>query len=73
MQICATVNSSLFARQDYLECLHHRKEIARMNTILKEAKKLDDAASGVILAHALNTRFLLPPPLHTRTPPFSHR
>ena len=37
--------------QDYLECLHHRKEIARMNTILQEAKRHDDAASGVCHPH----------------------
>lgn len=34
--------------QDYFECLHHRKEIARINTILKEAKRLDDIESGVM-------------------------
>lgn len=39
------------AVQDYLECLHHRKEIARMNTILQEAKRQDDAASGVRHSH----------------------
>ena len=33
--------------QDYLECLHHRKEIARMNTVLLEAKRQEDAAAGV--------------------------
>ena len=33
--------------QDYFECLHHKKEIARVNLILREAKKQDDLASGV--------------------------
>ena len=36
--------------QDYFECLHHKKEIARVNLILREAKKQDDLASGVSAA-----------------------
>ena len=40
-----------------MECLHHRKEIARVNTILAEAKRQDDISSGVLF-------------LSTHTPPF---
>jgi hypothetical protein len=29
--------------QDYVECLHHRKEIDRMNTIMREAIKQEKA------------------------------
>jgi len=39
--------------QDYFECLHHKKEIARVNFILREAKKKDDLASGVSAAAAI--------------------
>jgi hypothetical protein len=31
-------------RDDYLECLHHRKEIARLNAVYREQKKADAAA-----------------------------
>eukprot|EP00277_Geminigera_cryophila_P013904 CAMPEP_0179439108 /NCGR_PEP_ID=MMETSP0799-20121207/22752_1 /TAXON_ID=46947 /ORGANISM="Geminigera cryophila, Strain CCMP2564" /LENGTH=79 /DNA_ID=CAMNT_0021221217 /DNA_START=20 /DNA_END=259 /DNA_ORIENTATION=+ len=40
------------AHEDYLECLHHKKEIARINIILKEAKRHDDIASGKAPAKA---------------------
>ena len=33
-------------RDDYLECLHHRKEIARLNTVYREQKKADAAAAA---------------------------
>ena len=33
-------------RDDYLECLHHRKEIARLNAVYREQKKADAAAAA---------------------------
>ncbi len=56
-----------FAVQDYLECLHHRKEITRMNTILQEAKRQDDAAAGVRLSAA--AAFLTPEQRHVTQRP----
>lgn len=35
-------------RDDYLECLHHRKEIARLNTVYREQKKADAAAAAAV-------------------------
>jgi hypothetical protein len=33
-------------RDDYLECLHHRKEIARLNAVYREQKKAEAAAAA---------------------------
>jgi hypothetical protein len=49
--------------QDYFECLHHKKEIARVNFILREAKKQDDLASGVSAA-ARHLEYALKDTLH---------
>lgn len=34
-------------KEDYIECLHHRKEMARMRLVAEEAKKQEEAGAGV--------------------------
>lgn len=33
-------------RDDYLECLHHRKEFARLNAVFREEKKMEAGGGG---------------------------
>ena len=33
-------------REDYLECLHHRKEISRLNTIRRQERKNESGGSA---------------------------
>ena len=41
-------------RQDYMECLHHKKEITRINTIAKELQRQRDEAAKVYYLTFIN-------------------